>query len=325
MTVLFIILIIAVISILLVIGVYIYFFKSHSIDIDPAPWGQMGDFFGGTLNPIFGFLSVMALLAALVVQGRELKISSDELKNSALALNAQNKAISHQSFEQTFFSWLENYRKMMDSLTIKQQFPDAVIRDYFGKEALYKWWNSRLSMEQVIKEVDKNNPGQQIMVDFDNNSGSAFLFVVKNMPDLITNNSLDIWEKLYLMNEYQLDSLFRNLYRLLLWIDSQNSERMNIAQKWFYISIVRAQLSWIEMVYLFYNGLTERGSNFVRIIDKYALFDNLTFTTEPVILHILNNPPTEIAYAKTAFSSRLARAKLSLPESTEEALAMAAI
>jgi uncharacterized membrane protein len=81
----------AVVAALGVVGVYWHYFSNLPVKADAAPWGQFGDFFGGTLNPIFGFLSVIALLAALVIQGRELRISSQELKNSALALDKQFK------------------------------------------------------------------------------------------------------------------------------------------------------------------------------------------------------------------------------------------
>ncbi|MFA7350962.1 MAG: hypothetical protein WC009_09385 [Methylotenera sp.] len=81
--------------------------------------GQFGDYFGGTLNPIFGFASFIALLLTIFYQSKELKLSRtelelsrDELSKSASALALQNKAIELQSFEQTFFHGsllIENY------------------------------------------------------------------------------------------------------------------------------------------------------------------------------------------------------------------------
>lgn len=289
------ILVIAVASVVLVVGAYVYYFHSVPVKVDSEPWGQFGDFFGGTLNPIFGFLSVMALLAALVIQSRELKVSSQELRNSALALEAQNKAIAHQSFEQTFFSWLENYRDMLRSV----EFASGDI-EFSGGRALRRWWVKSLTFDYVQSDANHKK------VD-------------------LADAAFDAWATLYGNYEYQLDSLFRNLYRLILWIDSQHESRMNPAQKWFYISIVRAQLSWIEMVYLFYNGHTERGKNFNRLIEKYALFDNLNFGSDQVIAHIKKQGHNNVHYAETAYNSRLARNLLGLPESTEETLAMAVI
>jgi uncharacterized membrane protein len=312
---------ISVVSVMLVIGFYALHFHSLSIEAKPEPWGQFGDFFGGTLNPIFGFLSVIALLAALVIQGRELKVSSEELRNSALALNAQNRAIAHQSFEQTFFSWLENYRDMLGSIEyITPKFEGG--GEFQGRRALRNWWMGFLSESRVAHKVAKLE--KQMKGDMASYAEEHILqAVAQDAPALITDAALDAWESLYRSNEYHLDSLFRNLFKLVQWIDSQDESRMNSAEKWLYISIVRGQLSWVELVYLFYNGLTVRGYKFKRLIEKYALLDNLNFDSDFVISHIKEYPPKGNCYLSTAYESRVARKELGLPESTEETLAMA--
>ncbi len=62
-------------------------------------WGQFGDFFGGTLNPIFSLLSLLALLWTLLIQ-------SKELSDSTSAFRDQSIQIKNQTFETTFFSML---------------------------------------------------------------------------------------------------------------------------------------------------------------------------------------------------------------------------
>jgi hypothetical protein len=42
--------------------------------------GQIGDFFGGVLNPTLSFLGLVAILLTLHVQGKELKTSINEIK-----------------------------------------------------------------------------------------------------------------------------------------------------------------------------------------------------------------------------------------------------
>jgi len=297
----------AVLAALVVIGIYWHYFSSLSVKADAAPWGQFGDFFGGTLNPIFGFLSVMALLAALVIQGRELRISSQELKNSALALDKQNKAIAHQSFEQTFFSWLESYRAMLGSVETQDFY---TIKGVTNLQTL----DGNRALKKLFAELGTSRENAQ-----------SLQYQEHDNPNSTSNYSFSKWEELYEKNEYQLDSLFRNLYRLMLWIDSQDESRINQAQKWMYVSVVRAQLSWIEMVYLFYNGQTNRGLKFARLVNKYALFDNLNFDSDAVIKHIKEHPPENCGYAETAYDSRLARLALGLPGATEETLAMAVV
>ncbi|MGB7650369.1 MAG: putative phage abortive infection protein [Gallionella sp.] len=307
----------AVVAALGVVGIYWHYFSNLPVKADAAPWGQFGDFFGGTLNPIFGFLSVMALLAALVIQGRELRISSQELKNSALALDKQNKAIAHQSFEQTFFSWVKNYQDMLATVrhTVTQSLASLDKKSvYVGREALWQLWLEKINFPKI-----NDFAMDELAQDFSEKAEEKIIELYYSKA------VLDLWLQLYFDNEYQLDSLFRNLYRLILWIDSQDESRINQAQKWMYVSVARAQLSWIEMVYLFYNGQTDRGLKFRRLVDKYALFDNLNFASDAAIKNLKDHPLENRGYAATAYDSRLARLALGLPESSEETLAMAEV
>jgi Putative phage abortive infection protein len=327
------ILVSAVIAVGLVICYYPFQLNSlvSANKVEVAAWGQLGDFFGGTLNPIFGFLSVMALLAALVIQGRELRISSQELKNSALALDKQNKAIAHQSFEQTFFSWVKNYQDML--ATVRHVIPtygsgENSGREYVGRDALRELWRIGITIKEIPELIQGHEKDSRFSALF-NEIGSIEGFDnpqnLEKINHYFSQRYIAQWTDLYLTNEFQLDSLFRNLYRLILWIDSQDKSQINQAQKWMYVSVARAQLSWIEMVYLFYNGQTDRGLKFRRLVDKYALFDNLNFDSDAVIKHLKEHPLENRGYADTAYDSRLARVALGLPESTEDTLAMAVV
>jgi uncharacterized membrane protein len=59
-----------------------------------AKLGTIGDFFGGLLNPVFGFLALLALLANLYVQRHELStiqkatLKSNEIQSAATELSA---------------------------------------------------------------------------------------------------------------------------------------------------------------------------------------------------------------------------------------------
>lgn len=313
LTILVVILLVAVISAVLVIGFYVAYFRGMA---PAATWGQVGDFFGGTLNPIFGFLSVMALLAALVIQSRELKVSTQELRNSAQALDAQNKAIAHQSFEQTFFSWLKSYRDSVNEI----EYPSGG-KVFNGRKAMYSWWELALGTNSVAYEYCRIKGVQKEGFSWE----QYFDALAEEDPIGMAELALKQWEGVYQLNEYQLDSLFRNLYRLILWVHSQDEDRINRAQKWLYISIVRAQLSWTEMVLLFYNGYTYRGAKFKRLVEQYALFDNLNMESAAVIKHLRLNPPNGGIYDDSAFDSGLARKNMGLAESSEEVLELATV
>lgn len=104
----------------LVIG--FFGFKFHGpLSDNPGSWGQFGDYVGGVLNPTFSFLALLALLATLGLQIRELRISARELKNSADALVNQNDTLRQQTFEATFFQLLRLHNDIVASTEILNQ------------------------------------------------------------------------------------------------------------------------------------------------------------------------------------------------------------
>lgn len=247
---------------------------------DRDEWGVFGDFFGGVLNPIFGFASFLALLATIFYQAKELNASTKELKNSATALAAQNRAIELQSFEQTFFSWLDTYRSLLDSVEFETMVNNIPFISK-GRRALIKFIDRQF--HSLNEQIAKGN--------------------FQNDAEIVVH-SKNSWENTYKENEFQLDSLFRTLYRLFLWVDENG--RLEIHQKWLYVSIIRSQLSQIEMVYLYYNCLTERGAKFKILVVPYAIFDNLVFE-EKNILELRKDE-----YSSRAFSSAEAKKKLKI-------------
>jgi hypothetical protein len=56
-------------------------------------WGQFGDYLGGTLNPIFGFLTLVAIVMTLAVQSRQLEISHEQLSLSRAELEATREEL----------------------------------------------------------------------------------------------------------------------------------------------------------------------------------------------------------------------------------------
>ena len=97
---------------IIIIVIIAYFFLLYFIDSDKL--GTTGDYFGGILNPILAFLSLMALLKTISIQSKELKNSREELRLTreelAKSAEAQEKSaqiFEQQRFENTFFSLLE--------------------------------------------------------------------------------------------------------------------------------------------------------------------------------------------------------------------------
>lgn len=304
----------AVLAAIVVGGSYAVFFWGEPLSGDPGSWGQLGDYLGGVLNPVFGFLSVFALLVALVLQTRELKLSRESLALSreelrlsrgeqakaAEALALQNQAIQKQSFEQTFFAWLATYRQILDDISHRE--------GARGRLALQGIWESWLDEEYIYRKQVRDDS----LTAFAAALGAIGLSQLQEaeLPHypILAQAARAEWDSLYARYETGLGSFFRVLYRLLKWIDEQPDSQLTTQDKWLYVGIVRSQLSWIEMVFLFYNGMTPRGAKFKPLIERYALFDNLTIHSDRLLTILKECPMDSTGYAPGAFNSDLARA-----------------
>lgn len=281
-----------------------------------AALGQMGDYFGGVLNPIIGIATVVLVFITFITQRKELQIANAELIESRDVALKQNKAIQLQSFEQTFFSWLNSYRLIVSEFTLG-------VGKSSGRAALLKVYEDELSFE-VIRgaiEVDsfvaitrsvklasaenklKAQTSKVLLENF--KLGTPEI----NETVLICEKLLNGWGEIYRSQEHQLDTLFRTLYRLILWIDEQPELILTRGEKRHYVSIIRSQISHIEAKYLFFNGLTLRGEKFVRLVNTYALFDNLDVGGDFFLRLLKNNFDSHDAYQASAFSSDQARAE----------------
>ena len=149
-----------------VLAVYAIWFNLNgaSLSTDPAHWAEFGDYVGGILNPIFGFVTVVMLLHTLLQQQkslllsqRELELSREELtltryelEDSRKALEGQEQALKIQSdsfliqnFENRFFNLLSNLLESMRNINIKYYEQISIHSNQNGKEI-------KLSGDQAI-------------------------------------------------------------------------------------------------------------------------------------------------------------------------------
>lgn len=289
-------------------GLFVIRFYNSDISTDSAHWGQLGDYLGGTINPLVGLATVILVLINIRIQQRELRLSLEQLQKS----NAQS---ARQSFEQSLFAWLGNYRGLLGSIQAGdgKRGRSALLKWHgnFSFDENLSWWN--ISDEDRAKF--KNTRASAI-------NGNRDIEIIYKM----FNQNLIEYQNIYRENRSDLDALFRTLYRLIHWID--NSTEMDVIQRRHYVSLVRAQLSWIELVFLLFNGLTEEGQKFAVLCNKYALFDNLTAGGDDMLAVICHDfvqqypPPPEFnnaghrpwPYDASAFASDKARAAHDTPE-----------
>ncbi|HCD6630743.1 hypothetical protein [Pseudomonas aeruginosa] len=105
----------ALISALLVILLYIGFFYinlNYVVSDDPERWGQLGDYFGGVLNPILSFFSIVLLISSLRLQNEANKGLVEQVKES-------KKTEKIRSFESQLFNMIESQKTAFDALSIR--------------------------------------------------------------------------------------------------------------------------------------------------------------------------------------------------------------
>ncbi|MDO5357443.1 MAG: putative phage abortive infection protein [Conchiformibius sp.] len=152
------------------IGFYITFFWNTSISQDAGNWGTFGDYFGGTLNPILGFISFMALLYtiklqrdSIELQNQELQATREELAKSAKAQEASEKALAEQSnifrqqqFETTFFSMLAHLHQLAAALPQEKIIENKLIQTpvQYGLYSLNNALDGKIPLIHFLKNID---------------------------------------------------------------------------------------------------------------------------------------------------------------------------
>jgi len=199
-----------IMALLIMLGIItLYWCNFGSLSIETKYWGEFGDYFGGTLNPILSFLSLIALLCTIVLQSKELELTRDELKRSADAqadtkniLDKQSETLARQQFESTFFSLLDQHNKVLEVLTANptpEKFSrlQMIIRSIFLGKDITNLTSAKMALEkqnsvcghyfrvlyQLLKFIATNTPGSEI--------GEAF------EADKIQSSEVKANEKMY--------------------------------------------------------------------------------------------------------------------------------
>ncbi len=91
-------------------GIYAKYFTG-GISTDQSLWAQFGDYFGGILNPLLSFMTILILLYTLRLQKSEIEITSKELEENRNTINSQNLLLKKQSFESTFINIMDYFSR----------------------------------------------------------------------------------------------------------------------------------------------------------------------------------------------------------------------
>lgn len=130
---------------------------------DQERLGQLGDFLGGTLNPIFGFATVCLLLWSVFIQRKELSLTRDEMKKSATALENQVKLAKDEYNRKQLDSYLQILEKNYENFITKTfKTSQKILMEEHGLESIK-------SIEELINHISNSKnkivPSNKNLID----------------------------------------------------------------------------------------------------------------------------------------------------------------
>lgn len=248
---------------LTIIAVYcssIYFAKDIAIwlyDLAPstnandvlARTGQFGDS-AGMINALFSALAFFAVLWTLIIQ-------KDDSKE-------QRKKEKKEMFESTFFQMMSLQQEIVKDLSIR-----------YTTRRITIIHTDQGGVEDQTREVEITTDGRdtfqyaylELKLPNDNTTYTG-------MKHILNDKGKEIYEYIPLPTHF--DHYFRHLYSVVKFIDKTDLLSDDFEMKYQYASMVRAQLSRFELIWIFYNCLSPVGfKKFKPLIERYALLKNI--------------------------------------------------
>ena len=210
--------------------------------------GQLGDFFGGMLNPLVSALTLFVAISVWRLQKDELELTRKELENSRLAMEEQAATAEQQRREQRFFDFLNIYRSTVDSIQFEMESSTGSVISLQGKRAF-----------RLLTTDQHGNPIRVLSSYFSNDGWDKFF-----ASDL---SGHELWENASPV----LDHYFRAIFSIL-----RESEPTLGEDCWRYTKLLRAQLSRDEVNLIAMNLLFDKDGKKMRyLVAKYGILKHM--------------------------------------------------
>lgn len=133
---------------ILIISFYIYFFRGNTLSGDPANWAYLGDYVGGLLGPIFGYLSFLLLVFTLKLSHKEKEsIERREKKEEWLSLVKHVEALIKEYLDQRVEALCPTDLKFMRKISYEKLLVDVV---YSMKTNCFETKNPNAILKRLI-------------------------------------------------------------------------------------------------------------------------------------------------------------------------------
>lgn len=216
---------------------------THGSIMDFTQTGQIGDTIGGIMGPFVAMIAAYLTFLAFWIQKQ--------------ANDAQRQDIKMERFNSNFYNLLSIHEQITDSLECKT---NIVLGMMEGKSEMIKG-------RSVFQYTYEHRPER-----FNN----GLLYGMKGRMRIW---GMDGFMKSDLPSNF--DHYFRNMYRIVKYVDETDvfdylPQEEKDRKKYEYVAIMRSTLSRYELVWLFYNTLSEYGrAKFKPLVEKYALLNNI--------------------------------------------------
>lgn len=221
--------------------------------------GQLGDFFGGLLNPMVSALTLFVAISVWRLQKDELELTRNEMTQTKLAMEEQAKTSEQQRQEQRFFDLLGLYQRTVDSITYVERTSDNLdepVIQSTGKQAFSNWLTSRLPAELETFRRDGIRDRQYWRGD-----GTSYKVTEQRL--------VEKWRDSGAANQF--DHYFRVIFKILF-----ESKTLLPDHHYRYVQLLRAQLSRSELILIGFNlWFDEDGRKFAPLAEKYGLLKHL--------------------------------------------------
>ncbi len=205
------------------------------------------------LNALFSGLAFWGVIYAillqkseLALQRKELELTRGEVRGQKEQLEAQNLTMKQQRFENTFFSLLNLFVNLIDSMEIRTVDEGRTV-EFKGRDCFNRLY---YELQTVYRHMKHDAP-----------SGDSKALCVAAYDQFTRDRQVSVGH------------YFRTLYNIVKFVDKSHVEN-----KQTYINILRAQLSSLELNLLFYNCISKYGrGKFIPLVEKYGLLENMDF------------------------------------------------
>ncbi len=205
--------------------------------------GQFGDS-AGAINALFSALAFFGVLWTLIIQRQDSKIARFE--NTFF----QMLSLQQEIVKDLYYSYEKNVVARTDGATGPATQESKELRPVIGRE-LFRY----------------------AFVDAPHNINTK---QYKGLSNIINVYGKDSYEYSYTPSYF--DHYFRHLYRIIKFVDETDLLPEDHEIRYKYTSIVRAQLSRYELIWIFYNCLSSNGiEKFKPLIEDYSLLKNIRF------------------------------------------------